>query len=309
MDTLQTLIVNPLRPLLLPITRSLPSPIDNFLLSLLGPACHTTLLHSLDLTTHPHCLSLLISKLLGYAIITVSSIVKLPQILKLTHSRSATGLSLSSYLLETIGYLVTLAYSIRAGYPFSTFGETGFILVQDVIITALILIYTRRSGYAGAFVALVVAALYAFLAPGTTGVNGTNGLVSDAQMATLQAGAGVLGVASKIPQILTIASAGTTGQLSAFTVFNYLAGSASRIFTTMREVPDDKLILGGYVAGFVLNAVLAGQMLWYWNGDKNAAGKTKTRERTGIEKRPVVTADGVSSGVAKTNSPATRRRG
>ena len=43
-------------------------------------------------------------------------------------------------------------------------------------------------------------------------------------------------------------------------VFNYLVGSVSRIFTTIQEV-DDKLILYGFIAGFVLNAVLAGQMV------------------------------------------------
>ncbi|RAL65004.1 hypothetical protein DID88_001594 [Monilinia fructigena] len=67
------------------------------------------------------------------------------------------------------------------------------------------------------------------------------------QLAYLQAGAGVLGVASKLPQILTVWQEGGTGQLSAFAVFNYLAGSLSRIFTTLQEV-DDKLILYGFIA-------------------------------------------------------------
>lgn len=47
-------------------------------------------------------------------------------------------------------------------------------------------------------------------------------------------------------------------------VFNYLFGSLSRIFTTLQEV-DDPLILYGFIAGFILNAVLAAQMLYYWN--------------------------------------------
>lgn len=47
-------------------------------------------------------------------------------------------------------------------------------------------------------------------------------------------------------------------------VFNYLIGSLTRIFTTLQEV-DDPLILYGYLAGFALNAVLAAQMLYYWN--------------------------------------------
>ena len=43
-------------------------------------------------------------------------------------------------------------------------------------------------------------------------------------------------------------------------MFNYLLGSISRIFTTIQEV-DDNLILYGFVAGFVLNLVMAGQMV------------------------------------------------
>ena len=43
-------------------------------------------------------------------------------------------------------------------------------------------------------------------------------------------------------------------------VFNYLFGSLTRIYTTLQEV-DDKLILYGFVGGFVLNLVLAAQMV------------------------------------------------
>ena len=43
-------------------------------------------------------------------------------------------------------------------------------------------------------------------------------------------------------------------------VFNYLIGSMTRIFTTLKEV-DDSLILYGYVAGFILNSILVAQMV------------------------------------------------
>lgn len=43
-------------------------------------------------------------------------------------------------------------------------------------------------------------------------------------------------------------------------VFNYLFGSMTRIYTTLQEV-DDRLILYGFVGGFVLNVVLAAQMV------------------------------------------------
>jgi mannose-P-dolichol utilization defect 1 len=263
MEQVQSLILNPLKPYLLPITTNLPTPISNTLTSLLGAPCHDALLRDLDIITHPECLSLAISKALGIAIITTASIVKVPQILKLLQSQSAAGLSFTSYVLETASFLITLAYNVRSGWPFSTYGETALILAQDVVIAVLVLHFTRRDGMAGGFVAGVAAVIYALLVSDT--------LVDAKLMNYLQAGAGVLSIASKLPQILTVYKEGGTGQLSAFAVFNYMAGSLSRIFTTLQEV-DDMLILYGFVAGFVLNAVLAGQMVYYWNEKGPTAG-------------------------------------
>lgn len=79
----------------------------------------------------------------------------------------------------------------------------------------------------------------------------------------------------------------------------YLAGSLARIFTTMREV-GDKLILYGFVAGFLLNAVLAVQMVYYWNSP------TKMEKGKQPEKIPM----GSSTATAnKPKGPTTRRRG
>lgn len=81
-------------------------------------------------------------------------------------------------------------------------------------------------------------------------------------------------------------------------VFNYLAGSLTRIFTTLQEV-DDKLILYGFVAGFALNCVLAAQMVYYWNAPSaKARGKRK--------EVPAAAAAKSANGPSTTNgSPAT----
>lgn len=47
---------------------------------------------------------LIISRLLSYGIILGALILKVPQILKVTRARSAKGLALSSYWMETFGY-------------------------------------------------------------------------------------------------------------------------------------------------------------------------------------------------------------
>lgn len=88
-------------------------------------------------------------------------------------------------------------------------------------------------------------------------------------------------------------------------VFNYLAGSLSRIFTTLQEV-DDKLILYGFVSGFILNAILALQMIFYWNApSEKAKGKRKAAP---VKAKPTAALSASSTATPK-KSPTTRRRG
>ncbi|KAI1094128.1 mannose-P-dolichol utilization defect 1 protein [Rostrohypoxylon terebratum] len=291
MEALRTAL-QPLRP----ITNALPAPIRDLGVSIIGDTCYKTLILELD-PTHPECLKLAISKGLGIGIIGASSIVKVPQIVKLVQSQSSSGISFLSYLLETSSYLISLAYNFRNEFPFSTYGETALILGQNVIITVLVLNYSGRASMAALFVAALATSVVTLF---------SGGILDMQALSYLQAGAGVLGVASKIPQIAAIYQQGGTGQLSAFTVFNYLAGSLSRIFTTLQEV-DDKLILYGFVAGFALNLVLAAQMIYYWNAPSaKARGKMK-------EAAPIPVAAGqtsaVSSATPKSKGPSTRRRG
>ena len=197
-----------LRSTLQPITHSLPTPIRSLGLSLLGPSCYKTLILDLN-PDSPTCLTLLLSKTLGIATVAGSSIVKLPQILKLLASQSAEGISFLSYLLETTSFLTTLMYSARKGFPFSTYGETAMIAAQDVVICLLVLRFQGRGVAAVGLLAGLVAGAWALQSERVVDM----GLLTKAQMA-----AGVLGVASKLPQIWTIWKQGGTGQLSAFAV-------------------------------------------------------------------------------------------
>ncbi|RYO74441.1 hypothetical protein DL766_000646 [Monosporascus sp. MC13-8B] len=280
-----------------PITRNLPAPIRDLGVSIIGDACYKTLILDLD-PTDTECLKFGISKGLGIGIIAASSIVKVPQIVKLVRSKSASGISFLSYLLETSSYLISLAYNFRNGFPFSTYGETALIMGQNVIITILVLNYSGRASMAALFVAALATSVAALF---------SSAVVDMQTLSYLQAGAGVLGVASKVPQIAAIFQEDGTGQLSAFTVFNYLAGSLSRIFTTLQEV-DDKLILYGFIAGFALNCVLAAQMVYYWNAPSaKARGKRKEVPLSGNAGSS--SSDGSSTARPKSKGPTTRRRG
>jgi mannose-P-dolichol utilization defect protein 1 len=71
----------------------------------------------------------------------------------------------------------------------------------------------------------------------------------------------------------------------------------------LQEV-DDKLILYGFISGFLLNAILAFQMIFYWNApSEKAKGK---RKQVPIEAK--ATSTGASTGTPK-KGPTTRRRG
>jgi mannose-P-dolichol utilization defect protein 1 len=197
-----------LRNALQPITHNLPTPIHDLGISILGETCYKTLLLDIDLTS-TDCIKFAISKGLGIGIIAASTIVKVPQILKLINSKSSEGISFLSYLLETSAYLISLAYNVRQGFPFSTYGETSLIMAQNVVIAVLVLHYSGKQSAAALFVAGLAA---------SAGTLFTEGIVDMKTLSYLQAGAGVLGIASKVPQIAAVWQEGGTGQLSAFAV-------------------------------------------------------------------------------------------
>lgn len=199
-----------IRSALQPMTQNLPKPIVDAGRGLLGSYCYKTLILDVDPFASPECTKLAISKGLGIGIIGASSIVKVPQLLKIINSGSADGISFLSYLLETGSYMIGLSYNARHGFPFSTYGETALILVQNMVIAGLVLKYSGKGlGSVGAWVAGIVAVGMALA---------REDIVDFKTLAWLQAGAGVLSVSSKLPQIVTIWKEGGTGQLSAFAV-------------------------------------------------------------------------------------------
>lgn len=197
-----------LQPILQPITHNLPPFIRDFGESLLGKQCYASLVLDIDILDFD-CDKLAISKVLGIAIVSAASFVKVPQIINLVRSKSASGISLASYLLESTSYLISLVYNVRNSFPFSTYGETLFILAQNAVIMVLVLNYSGKQGAAALMVAVLAASVATLF---------SDALVDMGTLGYLQAGAGTLGVLSKVPQIAAIYSEGSTGQLSAFTV-------------------------------------------------------------------------------------------
>ena len=197
-----------LRAVLTPITHRLPAPIQELATMLLGDSCYRSLVHNLTISDSV-CMKLAISKALSLAIVAASSVVKVPQMIKLINSGSAEGISFIGYLLETASLMVTIVYNVRNRFPFSSFGETAFIVIQNVAICFLVLEYSGK----GNMGTMLIAAL-----AGTGFVLFNSDLVSAELLQYMQMGAGAVAALSKLPQIIAIFREGGTGQLSAFTV-------------------------------------------------------------------------------------------
>lgn len=263
-------IIEPVAPYIRPITAQFPEPVCNTGVMLLGAKCYNTLIRDVDFVSDPECVALAISRGLGMGIVGMSSIVKVPQILKLVASQSAEGLSFVSFALETLGYMISLAYGFRMNFPFTTFGETALIGIQNIIVCVLILAYTGRRPLAGVFVAFMLGLVYLLTDPAKSG------LINEQMMTLLQGLTIPLSLFSKIPQVLANFKNKSTGQLSVFSVFNYLMGSLARVFTTIQEV-NDPMILASFIGATVLNAILALQVAAYWKNAPKVSDEKKKK--------------------------------
>ncbi|KAJ3510193.1 hypothetical protein NLJ89_g4823 [Agrocybe chaxingu] len=259
------------------ITQNLPWFIKDLGISIVGKECYTSLVENLDITD-VKCLKYSLSKGLGIGIVVGGSIMKVPQILLIVNAKSARGLSLPAYILETLSYAITLAYSFRHQFPFSTYGENLFLTLQNTIITLLIIYYapvrgalTQRQGgktqqlaVASSFTLAAAFALYTL--PIST--------IALLQMTTLP-----LSLFSKLPQIRQNFRAQSTGQLSAFAVISQIAGCLARLFTTATEV-GDSLVAAGFALALLLNVVLGAQLWMYWGQVGDVKDEFGLRERS-----------------------------
>ncbi|KAG5642237.1 hypothetical protein DXG03_003361 [Asterophora parasitica] len=254
------------------ITRNLPWFIRDLGVSIVGQECYTSLVENLDIGD-VQCIKYSISKGLGIGIVVGGSIMKVPQVLLILNARSARGLSLTAYVLETLSYAITLAYSFRNGFPFSTYGENFFLTIQNAVITLLITFYTtapsvRNSKLGAGAISIAVAGVSLYLLPPTS--------LAALQLATLP-----LSLFSKLPQIRQNARSQSTGQLSAFAVISQIAGCSARLFTTATEVKD-KLVAAGFALALVLNLVLGAQLWLYW-GQSGVDAKKEKYELHSVE--------------------------
>ncbi|XP_062368180.1 mannose-P-dolichol utilization defect 1 protein isoform X2 [Cinclus cinclus] len=196
------------------------------------------------------CLKILLSKVLGYGIVAGSLLVKVPQLLKVWGSRSGRGLSLPSVLLELLALGGSVGYGWAKGFPFSTWGESLFLLLQNLGLLFLLLHFRGRSGPGLLLLAVFGAFLGILVSP----------LTPLSFVTALQALNLPIIILSRVLQIVTNARQGHTGQLSGVTTGLLFGGALARIFTSLTET-GDFLLASTFAASASCSGVLLVQLL------------------------------------------------
>lgn len=208
------------------------------------------------------CFKSTLSKGLGFGIILGSVMVKLPQIIKITNSKSGKGINIFAVCLELFAISASLAYSFVNGFPFSAWGEGTFLALQTSAIAALVIFYGGATRQAIGFIVSYAAVMFILLS-GLTPVN---------ILWFLQATNVPIILMGKLIQAHTNYKNCSTGQLSAPTCFLLFFGSLMRIFTSIQETGDFILILT-YCVASLANGIIVSQLIWYWNADETKKKK------------------------------------
>lgn len=199
------------------------------------------------------CAGAILSKVLGYAVVAGSAALKLPQILGMLSSKSADGISRPSIEAETVGYFISMSYSMVRGMSFNAYGETVFLLVQDVLVLGLITLFGDKS---------YMRLLTVLLAIGGIGVGFHQKLLPDSTLEYVFSGMNSIFYYARAQQIYDSFKAKSTGQLSLVSSMLLLVGNAVRILTTMQEGGGMNMLIG-YTISFSLNLMIVLQIMYY----------------------------------------------
>eukprot|EP00811_Abedinium_folium_P005152 NODE_14745_length_1089_cov_4.976091.p1 GENE.NODE_14745_length_1089_cov_4.976091~~NODE_14745_length_1089_cov_4.976091.p1 ORF type:complete len:272 (-),score=91.00 NODE_14745_length_1089_cov_4.976091:191-1006(-) len=202
------------------------------------------------------CLKKAVSKTLGYVIVYLSPLVKVPQIIKIKMAGNAVGISEASHFVALTCATLNGTYNLRNGYPFSAWGEALFLGVQDVFVILLIWWYGRPSARKVVGVAAAFMTMAAVLSA-----------MPFEQLVMLPFALAVLGNIGKLPQIVQNYTAGHTGQLSVIMYFMLGAGGWARAISAFVETGDKLSLTNTSISGSLASAVFL-QILFYWRVTK-----------------------------------------
>ncbi|CAF3079060.1 unnamed protein product [Rotaria socialis] len=245
------------------IDDSLWSSLESMISNLLSPHCYNELVikqHFFDFG----CNKMLLSKMLGYAILVGSLLVKFPQIVKIKWNKSGVGVSILAETIMLAAIFGSMAYGYTSEFPLSAYGDSYFLFIQTILVILLVLYYQRKYGLA--FIYLVLCGFFTVL---------MYKKLLPAHIVGILAGLSlVLSLISRLWQSFCIYQAKSTGNLSAITMLMLFFGSLARIFTSIEET-GDRTLIWTYILNTFANFLLILQLGYYWSAPVPVLEPTK----------------------------------
>ncbi|XP_073986433.1 mannose-P-dolichol utilization defect 1 protein homolog isoform X2 [Rhodnius prolixus] len=133
--------------------------VKHLLVTVLSEKCYNEFFINLNFL-NVMCLKVLVSKMLGFAIIGGSLMVKVPQIMKIWANESAQGVNFLSVLTDLYAISAATSYSFVRSFPFSAYGEGLFLGVQTLMIAMLVLRYNVNNAISTIFTCLYAVVIY-----------------------------------------------------------------------------------------------------------------------------------------------------
>jgi mannose-P-dolichol utilization defect protein 1 len=205
---------------------------QNFKLFIFREDCFDLFFNKFDFFSNKDCIAVTISKGLGIAIIAGSAVLKVPQIAKILKNKSVEGISKYMFYTEILMLMHSSGYSIQAAIPFSVYGESLIILVQNFLIVLMFWAFSKEIGVAEKIGVFLFFSAYSFVL-----FSGNTYLDKDMWELVQKSNLG-LSLISRVPQIITNFNNKSTGQLSFFTFLLSFIGVLARLGTVLFETDD-----------------------------------------------------------------------
>jgi len=224
------------------------------------------------------CIKSTISKLLSFAIIAGSFLLKLPQILNIVSNADTSGLSSLSLYMDVASFLPSPIYNYLNGNDFATYGEACVVLVENIIVVLVFWHFSPKEAKPGleacpslttrfgCMVAAVVLAASLFFMP-------------ESLWWTQPSIAMGFTITARVPQIMTNFKNGHTGQLAIITWLLNFAGALARVLTTIAEPGISESsrpwLLFSFGTGATLSFIVILQIGMYWKKTQEVLAQAK----------------------------------
>jgi len=204
------------------------------------------------------CLTTVLSKGIGLAIIAGAFLNKAPLAYNILGNQSVAGISIASIYTEIFMYSNAAFYSMLKHNPFTSWGENAVLAVQTVLIAFLMwhyyipkIGYVHRISAAATFTLYITFVLY---------------ILTPQYYYLLLSINFPLTIYARGCQAYTFYSCRHTGSMSFITNSMNFVGASIRVLTTINEVGWDIPLVSSYGISMFLNGVLLTQFWLYRKG-------------------------------------------